>query len=126
MAVARELLRRAEPANGGLSVDGEALTCELLKEHVQSAFLAHGALARGDDRRRTARRPRSATTWGRGRSAADDVVLLDLFPVDLESACFADMTRTFVVGDVAGARSASGTPSAARRSSSRPPRSGRA
>ena len=36
---------------------------------------------------------------GSGPIAANDVVLLDLFPVDLESACFADLTRTFVVGD---------------------------
>ena len=43
MATARELLRRAEPANGGLSVDGETLTCELVKEQVQATFLAHGA-----------------------------------------------------------------------------------
>jgi len=35
---------------------------------------------------------------GSGPIAADDVVLLDLFPVDLESSCVADITRTFVVG----------------------------
>jgi len=36
---------------------------------------------------------------GSGRIGRDDVVLLDLFPVDVESACFSDITRTFVVGN---------------------------
>jgi Xaa-Pro aminopeptidase len=98
MAAARDLLLRAEPANGGLAVDGEALTCELLKEHVQAAFLAHGALAEEmivSHGRQTA----VGHDMGSGPIARDDVVLLDLFPVDLESACFADITRTFVVGE---------------------------
>ncbi|MEX0850420.1 MAG: Xaa-Pro peptidase family protein [Gaiellaceae bacterium] len=96
--VARELLRRAEPANGGLSIDGEPLTCELLKERVQAAFLAHGALA---EEMIVSHGPQTAVghDMGSGPIAANDVVLLDLFPVDLESACFADLTRTFVVGD---------------------------
>jgi Xaa-Pro aminopeptidase len=37
---------------------------------------------------------------GSGPIASDDIVLLDLFPVDLESSCVADLTRTFVVGEV--------------------------
>jgi Xaa-Pro aminopeptidase len=98
VAVARELLSRAEPANGGLAVDGEALTCELLKERIQAAFLAHGALA---EEMIVSHGPQTAVghDMGSGPIATDDVVLLDLFPVDLESACFADITRTFVVGD---------------------------
>jgi Xaa-Pro aminopeptidase len=98
MAVARDLIRRAEPANGGLSVDGEPLTCELLKEHVQSAFLAHGALA---EEMIVSHGPQTAIghDMGSGPIGRDDVLIFDLFPVDLESACFADMTRTLVVGD---------------------------
>ncbi len=98
MAAARDLLRRAEPANGGLAVDGEPLTCELVKERVQSAFLAHGALA---EEMIVSHGPQTAVghDMGSGPIGGDDVVLLDLFPVDLESACFADITRTFVVGD---------------------------
>jgi Xaa-Pro aminopeptidase len=98
MAVARDLIRRAEPANGGLSVDGEPLTCELLKEHVQSAFLAHGALA---EEMIVSHGPQPAIghNMGSGPIGRDDVLIFDLFPVDLESACFADMTRTLVVGD---------------------------
>ncbi len=50
IAAALELLRRAEPSNGGLAVDGEPLTCELLKERIQAEFLAHGAVVGRDDR----------------------------------------------------------------------------
>jgi len=96
--VARDLLRSAQPANGGLTVDGDPLTCELLKERVQMAFLAHGALA---EEMIVSHGPQTAVghDMGSGAIAANDVVLLDLFPVDLESACFADLTRTFVVGE---------------------------
>ena len=99
MAVAVELLRRAKSANGGLSVDGETLTCELLKERVQAAFLANGALA---EEMIVSHGPQTAIghDMGSGPIAADDIVLLDLFPVDLESSCVADLTRTFVVGKV--------------------------
>jgi Xaa-Pro aminopeptidase len=97
MAAARELLSRAERSNGGLALDGEPLTCELVKEHVQAAFLAHGALA---PEMIVSHGVQTAVghDMGSGPIAADDVVLLDLFPVDLESSCFADITRTFVVG----------------------------
>ncbi len=98
VAVARRLLERAERANGGLQVDGEKLTCELLKERIQTAFLAHGALA---EEMVVSHGPQTAVghDMGSGPIAADDIVLLDLFPIDLESACYADLTRTFVVGD---------------------------
>ena len=99
VAVARELLRRAEPANGGLTVGGEPLTCELLKERIQAEFLAHGAVS---DEMIVSHGPQTAIghDMGSGAIGSDDVVLLDLFPVDAESACFADITRTFAVGSV--------------------------
>ena len=99
MAVARDLLRRAEPSNGGLSVDGRQLTCELVKQHVQAAFLAHGASAQElivSHGAQTA----VGHDMGSGPIGADDVIVLDLFPFDLESSCLADLTRTFVVGSV--------------------------
>ncbi|HJS49228.1 MAG TPA: Xaa-Pro peptidase family protein [Gaiellaceae bacterium] len=99
MATARDLLARAESENGGLSVDGETLTCELVKERLQATFLAHGAIS---DDVIVSHGPQTAIghDMGSGPIAPDDVVLLDLFPVDLESACFADLSRTFVVGRV--------------------------
>ena len=99
MAVARDMFRRAERSNGDLSVDGEPFTCELVKERVQAAFLANGAVS---EEMIVSHGSQTAIghDMGSGPIAPDDVVLLDLFPKDPESACFADMTRTFVVGDV--------------------------
>jgi Xaa-Pro aminopeptidase len=99
MGEASDLLRRAESRNGGLAVDGEPLTCELVKERVQSVFLRHGAFSADPI---VSHGPQTAVghDMGTGPIAADDVVLLDLFPQDLESACYADMTRTFAVGRV--------------------------
>ncbi len=98
MAAARDLLSRAEPDNGGLAVDGEPLTCELVKARVQAAFLAHGAVS---DEMIVSHGPQTAIghEMGSGAIERDDVVLLDLFPVDVESACFSDITRTFAVGE---------------------------
>lgn len=97
MATARDLLARAEPSNGGLSLDGEPLTCELVKSRIQETFLAYGAVA---DEMVVSHGPQTAVAhdMGSGPISADDVVLLDLFPVDVESACFADLSRTFIVG----------------------------
>jgi Xaa-Pro aminopeptidase len=99
MAAARELLQRAEPSNGGYAVDGEELTCELIKQHVERAFAANGSTA---DEFIVSHGPQTAVghDMGHGAIEGDDVVMLDLFPRDRESACFADMTRTFVVGSV--------------------------
>jgi Xaa-Pro aminopeptidase len=98
MRAARDLLHSAERRNGTLLVDGKVLTCELLKEHVERAFGQHGSSA---DACIVSHGPQTAVGHdpGSGPIAADDVVLLDLFPRDRASACFADMTRTFAVGE---------------------------
>jgi len=100
MSVARDLLRRSEPDNDARTVDGQPLTCELLKERIQAVLLAHGALA---EEIIVSHGPQTAIGHDNGSGAigAHDVVLIDLFPVNLESACFADMTRTFALGEVA-------------------------
>lgn len=97
MAAIASLLARSEPGDGGRTVDGEPLTCELLREAAKAAFTAAGA--RGDDLI-AAHGSQSAEghSHGTGRVANDDVLVCDLFPRDVESACFSDMTRTFVVG----------------------------
>ncbi len=99
VGVARHLIARAERVNGGLVLDGETLTCELLKARIQAAFLAHGALA---EEMVVSHGQQTAVghDMGAGAIAADDVVLLDLFPIDVESACYSDITRTLAVGDV--------------------------
>jgi Xaa-Pro aminopeptidase len=91
------LLARSEPGDGGRVVDGEPLTCEALREAAIAVFAAAGC--RGDDLIAAAG-PQSADghAAGSGRVANDDVIVCDLFPQDVESGCFADMTRTFTVG----------------------------
>jgi Xaa-Pro aminopeptidase len=97
MTAGLELLRRAEPDGAGLVVDGERLTCELIKVHAERAFGEHDAMA--VDEFIVSHGPQTAVghDGGSGQIAAGDVVLFDFFPRDRESACFADMTRTFVV-----------------------------
>ena len=97
MVAIAALLARSEPGDGGRLVDGEPLTCELLREAAIQAFEAAGC--RGDDLI-AAHGPQAAEghSHGSGRVANDDVVVCDLFPRDRESACYSDMTRTFVVG----------------------------
>ena len=98
MSAVREVLAQAERRNGGLSFEGETVTCELLKRHVDAAFGAHGASA---EESIVSHGPQTAIAhdMGSGEIPPDDVVLLDLFPVDRESGCYADMTRVFAVGE---------------------------
>jgi Xaa-Pro aminopeptidase len=92
------LLARSEPGAEGRVVDGEALTSELLKAKASAVLATHGC--RGDDMI-VAVGPQSADghDQGSGRIANDDVVLCDVFPRHLESACYSDMSRTFLVGE---------------------------
>ena len=97
MAAARELLRAAEPQNGGLVVHGEPLTCERLKLAVEQVFSEHGVFA---DEFIVSHGAQTAIghDMGSGPIAPNEPICLDLFPRDRESGCYADMTRTFVVG----------------------------
>ena len=98
MQVAADMLRASEPGDGGLVLEGEPLTVERMKVVMSQAFMDHGAAsddfivawgeqgARGHD-------------MGSGQIQPNSPVVIDLFPKDKESACYADMTRTFVVGE---------------------------
>jgi Xaa-Pro aminopeptidase len=98
MSAARDALARAERRNGSLVLDGEVLTCESLKRQVDDAFVRHGLSA---EESVVSHGSQTAVghDMGSGEIAADDVVLLDLFPVDKATGCYADMTRTFAVGE---------------------------
>jgi Xaa-Pro aminopeptidase len=91
------LLARSEAGDGGRVVDGEPLTSELLRAAAEEVFAAQGC--RGDDAI-VAHGAQAADGHhiGEGRVANDDVLVCDLFPFDLESGCYSDMTRTFSVG----------------------------
>lgn len=97
MDAARELLRRAEPSNGTLSLDGEPLTCERIKARVEQVFSEHGVAA---EESIVSHGPQTAIghDMGSGPIAPSEPIVLDLFPRDRETGCYADMTRTFVVG----------------------------
>jgi Xaa-Pro aminopeptidase len=99
MTAARDMLRAAEATDGPLTLEGEPLTSERIKARIGEIFsehdlvsdamiVAHGAQgAEGHD-------------MGSGPIAAGESVVIDLFPRDVESGCYADMTRTFVVGEI--------------------------
>jgi Xaa-Pro aminopeptidase len=97
MDAARELLRRAASRNGSLVVDGEPLTCERLKLVVEGVFGEHGLSA---EEFVVSHGPQTAIghEMGSGAIAPNEPIVFDLFPRDRESGCYADMTRTFVVG----------------------------
>ena len=91
------LLARSEPGDGGRVVDDEPLTCEALRAAAIAAFATAGC--RGDDLVAAAgAQAADGHAVGSGRVANDDTIVCDLFPRDIESGCFADMTRTFAVG----------------------------
>ena len=100
MAAARELLRQATTNGGdGLVAGGKRLTCERIKGAVAQAFLDHGAIA---DEFIVSHGPQAAIGhhMGAGELRAGETIVIDLWPRDNESFCSADMTRTFVVGEV--------------------------
>jgi Xaa-Pro aminopeptidase len=100
MSAARDLLRRATANGGGeLEVDGSALTSERIKIAISQAFVEHGATA---DEFIVSHGPQSAIGhhMGEGTILAGEPIVIDVWPRDNESACYADMTRSFVVGDI--------------------------
>jgi Xaa-Pro aminopeptidase len=99
MAAARELLRSAEVADGTLTLDGQPLTSERIKARIIEVFNEHNLVS---DEMIVAHGGQAASghDMGSGRIAPGEAVVVDLFPRDRETGCYADMTRTFVVGDV--------------------------
>jgi Xaa-Pro aminopeptidase len=99
MRAAAELLRSAQPANGGLVVGAEPLTCERLQDTIRDAIRSAGATA---DEFVASHGAQTAIghELGSGHIQPDEPVVIDLWPRDPETACYADMTRTFVVGRV--------------------------
>jgi Xaa-Pro aminopeptidase len=97
MAAAAELLRGAEPVDGTLHVGDEPLLAETVRAAARAACAGHGAPAPPDVivasvRQGTGHDP------GTGPLPAGLPIQVDLWPCDEASACWADMTRTFVVG----------------------------
>lgn len=99
IAFVAESLRRAEAAaDGALALDGEPLTSERLRAGAETVIAEHGAAA---DDLIVSHGPQTAVghELGSGQLRAGEPIVLDFFPRDRESACYGDMTRTFVVGE---------------------------
>jgi Xaa-Pro aminopeptidase len=98
MAAARDLMRRAESSNGAVVLDGEPLTSERIKAEIRRVFSEHDVV--GDDFI-VSHGPQTAIghELGFGPIAVGEPVVIDLWPKDPESGCYADMTRTYVVGE---------------------------
>jgi Xaa-Pro aminopeptidase len=94
----RELLRRAEADGAGLEVDGEPLTCERIKRLIEDVFADHDV--EGGDMI-VSHGPQTAVghNMGSGQIAPNEPIVFDLFPKDKATGCYADMTRTYVVGE---------------------------
>ena len=99
MDAARDLFRRAQHSNGSLLVDGEPLTSERVKLAIQDAFSQHGCSA---EEFIVSHGAQSAIghDMGSGEIRAGEPIVIDLWPKDAETACYADMTRTYCIGDI--------------------------
>ena len=98
MARAEELLAGADVEDGVLWHEGGPLTSEFVKQEIEITLLRHGCnldeaiVACGAD----AADPHDR---GSGPLEAGEPVIIDIFPTDKETGYFADMTRTFCVGE---------------------------
>ena len=94
LRAAAQALRSAEAGDDVLRLQGKPLTCERLYAIVETAvgFPADIIVSHG---------PQTATGHGPGSGpiAPGEPVIVDLSPQDRASACFADIARTFCVGE---------------------------
>jgi Xaa-Pro aminopeptidase len=97
-AAAAELLGRADATGDGqLAIEGKPLFAEHVRDTLRSVCLEHGAICPPD--------VIVASVWngvgherGDGPLPAGLPIQIDLWPRHEETACWSDMTRTFVVG----------------------------
>jgi Xaa-Pro aminopeptidase len=98
------VLREAEIDGDGLRFEGEVLTSEILRARIREVCARLGAPA-PDDIIVAPMRPGDAVGHesGSGPLPAHAPICLDLWPQDEASGCWADMTRTWVRGDISDA-----------------------
>jgi Xaa-Pro aminopeptidase len=99
MAAAAGVLREAAPVDGRLVLDGAPLTAEQVRAAARDAAAAAGAPA-PPDIMVTSALSGGGHDPGSGPLPADLPIVVDLWPRDEETGCWADMTRTFVRGVV--------------------------
>ncbi|HEV2013431.1 MAG TPA: M24 family metallopeptidase [Candidatus Dormibacteraeota bacterium] len=102
MSAAAALLGQAVPDGDGLVLGAEVLTAESVRTVLREACRRSGAPAPPD--------VIVASVWqgyghepGSGPLPANLPIVIDLWPRDEASGCWADMTRTFVIGEIGDA-----------------------
>jgi Xaa-Pro aminopeptidase len=98
MAAAAELLRDAEAGDGMLQLGGEPLTAERVRAGIRETCSELGAPASEDIIVAPGADGASGHETGSGPLPAGVPIVIDIWPCDERSGCFADMTRTFVAG----------------------------
>jgi Xaa-Pro aminopeptidase len=99
IAAGAALLREAEIAGDELRRDGEPLLAEHVRAAIRDACAERGAPAPPDIIVARSDRFPGGHDPGDGPLAPGVPITVDLWPRDEESGCWADMTRTFVVGE---------------------------
>ncbi|MDX6715964.1 MAG: Xaa-Pro aminopeptidase [Baekduia sp.] len=102
MAAAAAVLREAEPDGDLLVRDGAPLTAEDVRDALRAACAAAGAPAPADVIVASVLQGFGHEP-GSGPLPAHLPIQIDVWPRHEASGCWADMTRTFVVGDVSDA-----------------------
>ena len=99
MRAGEQLIRGAERHDGRLKRNAQDLTAETVRDAIRAACASAGAPAPPDIM--------VTSAWsggghdpGSGPLPADLPITVDLWPRDEASGCWADMTRTFVNGDI--------------------------
>jgi Xaa-Pro aminopeptidase len=102
LRAAADIFRRTAVEGDGLVADGEVLTSNRVRAAIRAACQEQGAPAPTD--------LIVSSAWeggghepGSGPLPANLPIVIDLWPRDEESGCYADMTRTFVVGEIPAA-----------------------
>jgi Xaa-Pro aminopeptidase len=101
MREAARMLREAEIRGEDLRLDGEVLTSDAVRGRIREVCSRMGAPAPSDIMVKTmGPDPSIGHDPGSGPLRAHQPILIDLWPRDEQSACCADMTRTFVRGEI--------------------------
>jgi Xaa-Pro aminopeptidase len=100
LAAGERLIRAARREGGLLHLDGEPLTAERVRAAIRQECAAAGAPAPPDIMVVSALTTGGGHDPGSGPLPADLPITIDLWPRDEASGCWADMTRTFVNGEV--------------------------
>jgi Xaa-Pro aminopeptidase len=99
MAVAERLIHGAQERDGHLYEGGELLSAERVRDGIRAACAEAGAPA-PPDIMVVSLYASGGHDPGSGPLPAGLPIEIDLWPCDEESGCWADMTRTFVCGEV--------------------------